>query len=255
MRADPQIENKPMSNETPERIDVGFGITLPANANYQPRCPTAIILDTSGSMAGEPIEELSLAIPRLFAELRTDELTSLRVEPCIITCGGDAKVLRNFAPVIEQGDATYTLVAAGETPMGAALQLAMEKVKARRDFYSSQGLASFRPTVLVLSDGKPTDDLWRSVSAELGALARDDQRGWTVIAVGVGPRADLGALASITAPTLPPLRLAGCRFAELFRWLSVSLRSGASRSPSATTAVGLAALPPVSSWASGKPQP
>lgn len=235
-----------------ELVDVGFGIHLNLNTNYQPRCPAAFILDVSGSMEGAPIQELNKALPVLFSELLSNELTAMRVEPCIITCGGEAKVVQPFAPVAAMQELNLQFAASGETPLGRSIRLALTEISKRREHYRAGGLASYRPTVVVLSDGRPTDAEWIQASAELAQLSRDETHPWTVIAVGVGPHADMGALAAITSPALPPQRLHGLQFAALFRWISESLKTGVSRSP-ALLGSGASQLPPVASWVNPSP--
>lgn len=233
-------------------IEIGDGITLNANTNYQPRCPTVFILDTSGSMAGLPIQALNDALPGLIEDLRANELTSLRVEPCLITCGGKVEVRLPFSPLNAVDTEQLTFPASGETPMGAALLRAMELVAERRSQYRAQGLASYRPAIVVLSDGHPTDFAWLHASEKLGKLARDERKGWTVIAVGIGSFADMEALSRITSPSLPPQQLKGLRFAEFFRWISESLQSGTSVAPSQANPGGLN-LGPTSTWSTSQP--
>ena len=48
--------------------------------NPEPRCPCLLLLDTSGSMRGDPIAQLNLGIRTLNDELRADSLAAKRVE-------------------------------------------------------------------------------------------------------------------------------------------------------------------------------
>ena len=216
-------------DSAPKYLDFGDGVLLNDNSGYQPRCPVALILDCSGSMHGPPISELNQALPGLFQELLVHDLTAARVEPCLITCGGDAKVALPFTPLQDLATYQSRLVAGGETPLGKAINLALAEIEARTAHCRDQGIACYTPAVVVLSDGRPTDLEFLEASAKLGTLARE--RNWTIIAVGIGPRADLKALEAITAPGLPPVRLEGLNFAALFQWVSVSLQAMASASP------------------------
>ena len=57
--------------------------------NPEPRCPVVLLLDTSGSMAGKPIDELNAGLQDFQKALKDDRLASLRVEVAVVTFGGD----------------------------------------------------------------------------------------------------------------------------------------------------------------------
>src|SRR5512133_3968976 len=61
--------------------------------NPEPRCPVVLVLDTSGSMKGEPITELNQGLFEFGQTLRKDRLTSLRVEVALVTFGGRVRVV------------------------------------------------------------------------------------------------------------------------------------------------------------------
>ena len=48
--------------------------------NPEPRCPCVLVLDTSGSMSGKPIDQLNAGYQALLTELLEDALASKRVE-------------------------------------------------------------------------------------------------------------------------------------------------------------------------------
>ena len=53
--------------------------------NPEPRCPCLLLLDTSGSMAGQPITELNDGLREFYAELQGDSLAIKRVEVALIS--------------------------------------------------------------------------------------------------------------------------------------------------------------------------
>src|SRR4051794_36127754 len=53
--------------------------------NPENRCPVVLVLDTSGSMAGKPIQELNAGLQTLQSELADDPLAAKRVEVAIVT--------------------------------------------------------------------------------------------------------------------------------------------------------------------------
>ena len=55
--------------------------------NPEPRCPVILLCDTSGSMAGAPIDALNEGLATFKSEVHQDEIAALRVEVAIVTFG------------------------------------------------------------------------------------------------------------------------------------------------------------------------
>ena len=56
-----------------------FGIQHSDFPNYDPRCPTVLVLDVSASMTGRPISEVQDGLAQYIDELATDSLAKRRV--------------------------------------------------------------------------------------------------------------------------------------------------------------------------------
>jgi uncharacterized protein YegL len=221
--------------------------------NPEPRCPVVLVLDTSGSMQGAPIQELNQGLADFSAAIRSDPLASLRVEVAIVTFGGDVHVLdlrggdaNHDADSAEQGFVTVdafeppNLRAGGGTPMGTAVETALALLRERKEIYKQYGIDYFRPWMFVITDGHPTDSNW----AEAAVAVKQEEARKGVIFYGVGvERADMRVLAEFSGAR-PPLKLRGLAFGELFQWLSRSLSVIAHSRPGEQ-----APLPPVG-WGS-----
>lgn len=190
-------------------------------SNPEPRCLCVLVLDTSGSMGGEPITQLNAGLVALKDELMADVLAQKRVELSIVTFGPVVETqtcvsAENFVPPV--------LVAQNDTPMGGALAKALEIIDARKQAYKAAGIKYYRPWIILITDGGPTD---RQSSAWSDSVAKiregQDRKAFAFFPVGV-ENADMDTLASIT-PASVPLKLKGLRFRDLFKWLSSSLRS------------------------------
>lgn len=66
---------------------IPFGENTEFADNPEPRCPCVLLLDTSGSMRGHPVNELNQGIRIFKDELVADEMAAKRVEVAIISFG------------------------------------------------------------------------------------------------------------------------------------------------------------------------
>jgi len=188
------------------------------DGNPEPRCPCVLLLDTSGSMLGKPILELNAGLTTFQRALVEDELALLRVELALITFG-PVKVTQDF---VSAGQFTPpTLHAGGDTPMGGAVQLALDKVEERKQIYRNSGLSYYRPWLFLITDGQPTDGpIWQNAAARVKAA--ESQKKVAFFSVGV-EGANLALLGQLSLRQ--PLQLQALKFRELFTWLSTSLTS------------------------------
>jgi uncharacterized protein YegL len=188
--------------------------------NPEPRCPCLLLLDTSHSMQGSPINALNQGLVAFKDELSTDSLAMKRVEIALVTFG-PVSVVSDFATP----DNFYppTLPTTGDTPMGAAIEHGLEMLRQRKDAYKANGISYYRPWIFMITDGAPTDSITRAAQ-----LIKEGEttKAHSFFAVGV-KGANMDVLAQLS--TRQPLSLDGLRFREMFAWLSSSL-SGVSRS-------------------------
>lgn len=196
--------------------------------NANERTPCVLVLDCSGSMRGEPIKQLNAGLVALEKELKEDIDASSRVQLLIIKASGADEVTvesdwtdaMNFcAPVMEAG---------GLTPLGKAMETALQKIEEQKCLYDSCGITSKRPWIFLISDGEPTDYGWE----EAAEVCRYAQKNKKAVIHAIGTQgANLDKLAKFSL--LPPKRLTGLKFTEFFLWLSRSVSCISKAAPNA----------------------
>jgi uncharacterized protein YegL len=190
--------------------------------NPEPRCPCLLLLDVSGSMAGEPITELNAGLKAFHDELVADELASKRVEVACITFGPV-----NVATEFETAGVFQPpwVRALGDTPMGAAISTGIELVRLRKEAYRKNGIAFYRPWIFLITDGAPTDE-WTAAAKKV--KEGEAAKAFAFFAVGI-QGANLDILGKIAVRE--PLKLKGLQFRGLFQWLSNSMKSVSRSTP------------------------
>lgn len=185
--------------------------------NPENRCPVILLLDTSGSMYGQPIQELNRGLAAFKEDVLRDSQASLSVEVAIITFG-PVQLTQGFTTIDQ-----FTppkLEASGDTPMGETIEYALNLLEGRKFTYKQNGILYYRPWIFLITDGAPTDS-WQYASQRLKEA--EAQRRLLFFPVGV-QGADMKTLRQIAPPERPPIMLNGLDFRSLFVWLSTSMK-------------------------------
>ncbi len=199
--------------------------------NPTPRVAVCLCLDTSGSMAGRPIEELNNGIKTFFDAIRNDETAYYAAEIAIVTFGDEnVKCCRDFSSLEVTPDAP-TLYAGGLTPMGEAVSLALEKLENRKADYRNKGVDYFQPWLVLMSDGAPNGDPNVLRRAKEQTVALSNARKLSVFSIGIGNDADMNELSEFSLPKRRALRLQGLKFNQFFEWLSKSVSRTSQSTP------------------------
>lgn len=207
--------------------------------NPTPRCPVALVLDTSGSMYGQPIEQLNAGIQLFIDEVKRDDLARWSVDLAVYTAGGSADCIQSFIGV-EQIAGFSPLDASGGTPLGQATRMALDDLEARKKSYRDAGVPYYQPWLVLISDGAP-DYGWQDAARRASALS--SQRKLVSLPIGV-QGADLDVLSQFSSK--PAVALDGLKFRELFQWLSASM----ARVSASTSSDASVQLPSMDSWGS-----
>lgn len=194
--------------------------------NPVPRCACMLVLDTSKSMDGAPIEALNEGVRNFIGSVQQDEVARYSVEIGVITFGGKVRELSPMTPSHEI-NGMVRLSSNGDTPMGQAVKLALQRLEERKQQYKQAGTSYYQPWLVLMSDGVPTDLGWESVAQQ--TLQLDQDKKMVVLPVGVGEDAALDILAHFSSRGAK--QLDGLKFDAFFQWLSASMSRVSSSTP------------------------
>lgn len=187
--------------------------------NPEPRCPCVLLLDTSGSMQGAPIDALNQGLLSFKDELTKNSLASRRVEVSIVTFDSNINVVQDFVTADEFTPPILT--AQGLTTMGAGIHKSLDMIQERKAQYRSNGVAYYRPWIFMITDGEPQGEPDEIVEQAAQRLQSDESsKRVAFFSVGV-ENANMTRLSELAVRT--PLKLKGLNFVEMFVWLSASM--------------------------------
>lgn len=196
------------------------------------RTPTVLILDTSGSMKEAPsganmsrIELLNRGLEQFKEEVLEKTHAERRVDLSVIAFGGRAEVVDEFSQV--KNWEPPRLEPGGKTPMGNAIEMAIDRVEDVKSTYTQQGINYNRPILWLLTDGKPDmkegGERWKIVKRQLEVGTNKDK--FIFFALGMGD-ADVERLSRLAEGTgKPALKMNPGQFSEFFNFVSNSLES------------------------------
>jgi len=218
-------------------MEHGILETVEFAENPEPRCACVLLLDTSSSMAGEKINALNLGIEAFRDALLEDPLASRRVEVAILSFNSKVECIQDFVSMDKFDPPTLT--AQGRTEMGAAILEALGLIKHRKEIYKLHGTPYYRPWILMITDGEPTDSIDQAAKDVRAAEAKKEVVFFAVAVEG----ADMEKLKKIAPDHRPPKKLKELAFHELFVWLSKSMQVISRSAPDEQIT-----LPPIDGW-------
>ena len=177
-----------------------------------------MVADVSGSMSvNDKIGVLNDAIQEMIETFAVEDDTRAEIHVGVITFGKDgAKLQQALTPATKLS--WVRLTAGGGTPLGAALNLVTDLIEDRNQVPSR----AYRPTVILVSDGQPTDD-WQQPLKRLLSSERASRA--TRFAMGIGDDADLAMLSAFLATAdarVFPAKEAR-QIKQFFRWVTMSV--------------------------------
>lgn len=201
------------------------------------RLPVYLLLDTSGSMYGEPIEAVKNGVQTLISTLRSDPYALETAYLSIITFNSTAQ---QITPLTELAAIQQPSIDAGGcTVLGGALELLAKKVDSEITKTTAEVKGDWRPLVFLMTDGEPTDSITK------GLEEFKKRKFGMVVACAAGQGANVNTLKQITENVVQLDTADSATIKAFFKWVSASI-STSSKSVEETSAEAttMSELPP-----------
>lgn len=209
--------------------------------NKDQKCPVILVLDTSGSMSGNPINELNKSLIKLKEDLLSDPILSQRLELGIVCFDDTARVERPI-DLISTDTTIPVLNAGGTTNLVSGINMAIDIIEERKKFYKSNGEQYYRPFIVLFTDGSPTNSEQEINELDESLQKLSDNKKFVFIPFGV-EGADMALLAKIAVQSSDE-RLKNqarawkltdiSKFSEMFTFVSSSISSAMSQGTTQT---------------------
>lgn len=212
------------------------------------RLPVYLLLDTSGSMTGDPIDSVREGVDALITALRKDPYALETAYISVITFANEAK---QIVPLTDLPSFQMPEIrASGLTALGDALALVSACADREVMLTSASTKGDWKPLVFILTDGGP-NDFWEP-DEKRGFIDTTFMQGlkvfkahkWgTVVACAVGLRASTKTLRKVTDNIVKIFLAEPDQFKAFFKWVSASVSASILAEPGETEA-NLEDLPP-----------
>ena len=138
--------------------------------------PVVLMLDVSGSMSGSKINNLNIAVKEMLNNFAQEEKMETEILVSIIKFGPvELHLPFTKASKIQWED----LLVSGDTPIGGALKMAKAMIEDKKTTPSR----AYRPTIVLVSDGQPTDS-WEKPLEDFVSNGRSSKCDRMAMAIG-----------------------------------------------------------------------
>lgn len=187
------------------------------------RLPVYLLIDTSGSMKGEPIEAVNSGLQVLLSSLRKDPQSLESAFVCLITFDREAKLIVPLTAISEINLPNIESPDSGPTMTGAALELVCNQIDKEVLNDSNGSKRDWKPILFIMTDGSPSDKMkYKEMVREI------KKRNFAaIIACAAGMNAKIDSLEEI-ATSIVKLDICDTNtFSQYFKWVSTSITIGA----------------------------
>ncbi len=187
------------------------------------RLPVYLLIDTSGSMKGEPIEAVNAGLQTLVASLRRDPQALETACLSIITFDKEARLIMPLTSIEELQLPIIATPESGPTMTGAALELVCQRVDQEVRTQSTDEKRDWKPLLFIMTDGAPNDiQKFKNMVPEC-----KNRHFAAIMACAAGMNAKTDMLKSLANITVSLDNCDSATFRQFFIWVSDSISSGA----------------------------
>lgn len=194
------------------------------------RLPVYLLIDTSGSMTGEPIESVKVGLEAMLSSLRGDPFALESANISIITYDREVKVILPLTPLEDIQIPEITCLESSPTNMGAALKTLCKQIDSEVHLSTPIQKGDWMPLLFLMTDGKPSDIMEYNEAI----LEVKKRKFATIVACAAGSKAKTEPLQQLTDQVYTLDTMDKSSFSQFFKWISSSIGVG-NRSIGATS--------------------
>lgn len=186
------------------------------------RLPVYFLLDTSGSMNGEPIQSLNNALSGMISHLRTDAQAAETLWISILTFDREVKEIFPLTDLPSFSFREITCPQSGPTFTGKCLELLEEKVQKEVKKGNANQKGDWKPLLFLITDGKPSDPmLYDEMIPRIKSLNFG-----VIVGCAVGKLADDSELKKLTDNVVHLDTADSTTLMQFFKWVSDTIEQG-----------------------------
>jgi uncharacterized protein YegL len=180
------------------------------------KLPIYILIDTSGSMRGEPIEAVKVGLKTLLAALNRDPYALETVNISIITFDREARVLLPMTEVDKASIPEMPELESSPTNLGEALELMCRRYDSEVKKFTKDEKGDWLPLAVIMTDGAPSDTML------FGQMCDNVKKyGFSrIIGCAAGPKAKKEPLQRFCTDVVSLETMDSSTFASFWQWVS-----------------------------------
>lgn len=182
--------------------------------------PVYLLIDSSGSMNGEPIHSVNEGLRMMLSALRHDPYALETVKLSLTTFDREVKEIFPLTPIEDIVLEEIVPPQSGPTHLGEALQHLINQY--HQDIKQNEGKNNFSPMLFVMTDGKPSDlQLFNQMSQKIKTL-----KFGAIVGCVAGPKAKREYMEQFADPVVSLETTDSSAFSAFFKWVSDSISAG-----------------------------
>lgn len=180
------------------------------------------LLDTSGSMRGEPIQALNNGFNGLVNMLRTDPQAMDSLHISVVTFDREVQNIVPLTDLASFHPVEIQCPESGPTHTGQALEMICKSVNNELIKGTSERKGDWKPLLFIFTDGKPSDlQKYREFVPRVKALDFG-----VIVGCAAGPKAEVSFLQELTDNVVKLDTTDSNTLTTFFKWVSSSIEMG-----------------------------